>query len=150
MRMLSMGKAQIWQSLSYLLLNRLSINIYTTCQKRLGNMHELGITENILSIVSEHAEEKGASKIIKIHLRIGEMTQIVDDCINFYFEQLSEGTIAEGAELIFEHVPITVRCSACGMEKEASDYDFICPSCKTVCIEFLSGRELAVDNIEIE
>jgi hydrogenase nickel incorporation protein HypA/HybF len=113
-------------------------------------MHELGITENIISIVTEHAEEKGANKVTKIHLKIGEMTQIVDDCISFYFEQLSEGTIAEGAELIFDKIPIRVRCSKCGMEKEASDYDFICPSCKTVCIEFINGRELAVDNIEIE
>ena len=113
-------------------------------------MHELGITENIIAIVTEHAQETKAKKVTKIRLQIGEMTQIVDDCISFYFEQLSEGTVAEGAELEFEKIPIRVRCSKCGAEKEASDYDFICPSCRTVCIEFLTGRELAVDNIEIE
>lgn len=113
-------------------------------------MHEFGITENIMSIVLSHGEKEGAKKVIKIYLKIGEMTQIVDDSIRFYFEQLSEGTIAEGAELIVENVPVRVRCSKCGTEKEAADYNFTCPSCGTVCIEFIGGRELEVDNIEIE
>ncbi len=113
-------------------------------------MHELGITENILSIVLSHGEEKDAKKILKISLKIGEMTQIVDECIRFYFDQLSEGTIAQGAKLVVENVPIRVRCTNCGNIKEAPDYNFNCPSCGNICIEFVSGRELLVEDIEIE
>lgn len=113
-------------------------------------MHELGITENILSIVLSHSEEKGAKKVLKINLKIGEMTQIVDECIRFYFDELSKGTMAEGAELVFDNVPIRVRCSECGTTKEASDYDFTCPQCGNICVEFVNGRELSVEDIEIE
>lgn len=113
-------------------------------------MHEFGITQNILSIALSHAEKEGANKILKISLKIGEMTQIVDECIRFYFDQLSEGTIAEGAELVVENVPIKVRCSNCGNVKEASDYDFTCPSCGNICVEFVNGRELSVESIDVE
>ena len=136
--------------LSYLLLIWLSINIYATCQNWLVTMHELGITENIISIAVSHGEKEGATKILSISLKIGELTQLVDDSIRFYFEQLSEGTIAEGAELEFEIMPIRVRCSKCGSEKEASDYNFNCPSCGQICVEFIGGREMEVENIEIE
>jgi len=113
-------------------------------------MHELGITENIISIVLKHGEKEDAKKITKITLKIGELTQVVGDCIQFYFDQLSKDTIAENAELVIEYIPIKVRCADCGSEKEASNYDFTCPSCGAICTEFTAGREFLVDDIEVE
>ncbi len=113
-------------------------------------MHELGITENILSIVLSHAKEEGANRISKVTLKFGEMTQIVDESIRFHFDILSKDTIAEEAELVIERIPIRVRCSKCGETKEASDYNFICPSCGNICVEFVSGKEMFVDAIETE
>jgi len=113
-------------------------------------MHELGITENILSIVLSHGEEEGAGRITKVTLKFGEMTQIVDESIRFHFDILSKDTIAEDAELVIERIPIKVRCHKCGEIKEASDYDFICPSCGNICIEFVNGKEMFVDAIETE
>ncbi len=60
-------------------------------------MHELGITQSILSIAMEKASEIQASKITKINLIIGELSGIVDDCVQFYFDFLSQDTIAAEA-----------------------------------------------------
>ena len=40
-------------------------------------MHELPITEKIISIAEEHCREAGASSVRKIHLVIGEHSGIV-------------------------------------------------------------------------
>ncbi|MDI6689865.1 MAG: hydrogenase maturation nickel metallochaperone HypA [Actinomycetota bacterium] len=113
-------------------------------------MHELGITENILSIALEQAQQRDAKKILKIRLKIGEMTAVVDECIRFYFEILSKDTMAEGAEIEVENVPIKVKCPRCGKIREANDYNFICPQCEVLSTEIVSGRELYVSSIEIE
>ncbi len=57
-------------------------------------MHELPITEGILKISTEAA---GGRQITTIHLVVGELSSIVDDSIQFYFDMLSKGTVAEGA-----------------------------------------------------
>ena len=64
-------------------------------------MHELSITRNILSIALEKANAAHANKIRKINLVIGELSGIVDECVQFNFGFLSEDTIAAEATLFF-------------------------------------------------
>ena len=52
-------------------------------------MHELPITEGILKIATEAAEGR---RITTIHLLVGELSSIVDDSVQFYFDILSKGT----------------------------------------------------------
>jgi len=113
-------------------------------------MHEMGITESILSIALEQAQQRDAQRILKIRLKIGEMTAVVDECIRFYFEILSKDTMAEGAEIEVENVPIKVKCPRCGRVRRASDYNFTCPECDVLSTEIVSGRELYLSSIEIE
>jgi len=67
-------------------------------------MHELAVTESIIEIVSRHAAEAGARKVSAINLVIGDLSSIVDDSVQFYFDYLSRDTIAAGAELTPEHL----------------------------------------------
>jgi len=46
-------------------------------------MHELAVTENILSIASKHAQESGATRVTAINLVIGQLSSIVDDSVQF-------------------------------------------------------------------
>lgn len=50
-------------------------------------MHELGITRNIVAIVSEHA---GDNKVKRVSLEIGKLSAIMPDAIRFYFDVFSE------------------------------------------------------------
>ena len=76
-------------------------------------MHELTVTQSILDIALESAEQEGGAKIGRISLIIGEMTGVVEECVRFYFRLISRGTAAEDAELAVRLVPITVRCQGC-------------------------------------
>ncbi|MEA3408241.1 MAG: hydrogenase maturation nickel metallochaperone HypA [Chloroflexota bacterium] len=114
-------------------------------------MHELAVTENILEIVGRHARAAEAERVLRIHLVIGELSSIVDDCVQFYFDYLSEDSIAEGANLVFERVPITLRCGACGHEWQPGDAaDWTCPACGLARAGVTAGREFYVDSIEVE
>jgi len=113
-------------------------------------VHELAVTESILEIVQRKATQADASRITLIHLVLGEWAGLVDDCIQFYFDILSEGTLAEGAKLSFQRIPPRFRCRACGAEFSPSEYDWACPQCGSLGGELIAGREFYVESIEVE
>ena len=113
-------------------------------------MHELSITQSVLNIVTEHAERAAAQKVTTINLVLGELTGFVDDSIQFYFDMLSPGTLAEGAKLAIQRVPARIRCRACGAEFALGDSNWLCPTCGAVGGEVLDGRQFQVESIEVE
>jgi hydrogenase nickel incorporation protein HypA/HybF len=114
-------------------------------------VHEGPVTESILKIVLDYAEEKKAERVTKVHVTIGEMTGYVEDSIRFYWDSLTVGTKAEGAELEISYVPIRIKCGSCGNEYIAPDqFSLFCPSCGFFGGTTVTGKELTVDSIEIE
>jgi len=113
-------------------------------------MHELGITENIVNIALEKANEAQAKNVIQINLVIGEMSGFVPDCIQFYFDSLSQDTIAQGAVLHFESVPTQLRCRNCSTTFRPQDTLWSCPKCQGQSVEISKGRELYIESMEVE
>ena len=54
------------------------------------------------------------SKPLVLSLAWGAVPNVIGDSVQFYWDIVSQGTIAEGAQLHFEHVPATLRCLGCG------------------------------------
>ncbi len=120
-------------------------------------MHELSVTQSVLDIALTHARQAGANRILRIHLTVGDLSGIVGESVQFYFDFVSRETLAEGAELIFRHVPAQFRCQACGAVYEperrgtvSSRPDWTCPLCGELRPEIVGGRELSVESIEVE
>jgi hydrogenase nickel incorporation protein HypA/HybF len=74
-------------------------------------MHELSVTQSLLDLALRHA---GGQRITDIHMEVGAMAGVVATSVEFYFEHLSQGSLAEGARLHFEAVPLKIVCQACG------------------------------------
>ncbi len=113
-------------------------------------MHELSITQNILDLALEKAHEVKAKEIKKVNLVIGEMTGIVGDCVQFYFDFLGKGTAAEKATLSINIVPIKVKCRNCAQSFQPGDSEWTCPRCQGASAEIVAGKELFVESIEVE
>lgn len=67
-------------------------------------MHELHATEAIVRLAVETAQQSGAGRVTAIDLTLGELSDITEDSVQFYFDALSRGTTAEGAALRFRRV----------------------------------------------
>jgi hydrogenase nickel incorporation protein HypA/HybF len=113
-------------------------------------MHELSVTQGMLEIVLRHAQQAGAQRITHINLVIGDLTSIVDDSVQFYFDFISQNTIAEGAQLVFQRTPATFRCRDCENTFVSNQRDFICPQCGEMRVEVVAGSEFRVESIEVE
>lgn len=113
-------------------------------------MHEMPVTQSVLEIALRHAESADASRITDIYLVIGQLSSFVDDAIQFYWDIISEGTIAQGATLHFERIPAQARCDNCGAEYRLEGMDFTCPGCGGVAVTIVAGKEFYVDSINVE
>jgi len=112
-------------------------------------MHELSITQNILDIALRHAEQAGASRINRINLTIGQLSSIVDDSVQFYWDLISEGTIAEGAKLTFKRIPTELLCLDCNQKYIPGVDELVCPNCGSTHIKIVAGLEFFLESIDV-
>jgi hydrogenase nickel incorporation protein HypA/HybF len=78
------------------------------------------------------------------------MTGVVSDCVQFYFDFISKGTIAEGATLSFTMIPSKTQCQSCNKTFELKEFDWICPYCGSNSLQIIAGKELFLESIEVE
>jgi len=115
-------------------------------------MHEFSICEGIVQAALEEMArvDPPAIALHKTTVIVGEMHQIVPDNMVFAYEVLTRDTKAAGSELELKFVPIKAKCAECGWEGEIRQPLFLCGACASGSIELLSGKELYVENLEIE
>ncbi len=113
-------------------------------------MHELSVTESLLSLALSHAEKAHASKVTDLHLVIGRLSSIVDDSVQFYWDFVAENSICAGAKLHFERKPAVLKCEDCNREYKIEKDLLPCPTCGGFRTSIVSGDEFYLDSIEIE
>lgn len=115
-------------------------------------MHELSITQGILKTVLRHAAVHNVRKVVSIRLQIGKFSDLEDEWIQKYFDYLSKGTIAEGAALNIERLPIVMQCRTCNKSFEADIArigDLACPTCGAANAVLVAGREYTIKDMEV-
>ena len=113
-------------------------------------MHELPVTENILEIALRHAEAAGAARVTDIYLVIGQLASIVDDSVQFYWDMISEDTIAAGARLHFKRIPAEMLCFDCQVTYQPGEGELACPRCGGRHVKVVSGEQFRMEAIEVE
>ena len=115
-------------------------------------MHEYPLVKRIIQIAEKHAVEKGADRVTKVNLVVGDYSGIVADCILLYFDIVSNGTICESSVLDIERVKPLLRCKKCGSHFERKPFNFNCNSerCDGEGEPTEIGREFFIQSIEVE
>jgi len=113
-------------------------------------MHELYATQAILEKTLQKAAEEKAKRITDVHLVIGELSTYADDSVQFYWDEISKGTMAEGAKLHFRHVSAELQCMACFTKYQPIEEEILCPSCGSSGAKILDGEEFYMEALDVE
>ncbi len=113
-------------------------------------MHELAITESILEIALRHAESANASRINHLYLVVGQLSSVVDDSVQFYWDLIAKDTIAAEAQLHFRRIPARLECSLCEMQYAPGDEALACPYCGSIQVKVVAGEEFYLEAIDVE
>ena len=108
-------------------------------------MHELGITEEVVEIVSARA---GGARVRRVVLEIGRLTAVLPDAVRFCFAACSEATALEGAELEIIETAGRAACRRCGGEVHLEQPFGRC-GCGSSDLEWLAGEELRIIEFEL-
>jgi hydrogenase nickel incorporation protein HypA/HybF len=113
-------------------------------------MHELPITQSILEISIRHARQSGAKRITDLYLVIGQLSYVVDDSVQFYWDMIAKDTIAEGARLHFRRVPAEFLCLDCSRRYPVDGENLPCPDCGSTHVKVAAGDEFRLESIDVE
>ena len=112
-------------------------------------MHELAVTESILSIATRYAQKENARQVTDIYIALGQLSSIVDDSVQFYWDIISQDSLCAGARLHFERQPARLLCLDCQKEYTLNGDLTGCPNCQSPRVKVIAGDEFQMDSIEI-
>ncbi len=112
-------------------------------------MHELGIAQNILDIVRQSVLKEQIEAVRGIKLRVGQLSGVVPDSLDFCFKAIVSNTEMQRASLSIEQIPTTTECRNCMHRFQVEEFDFTCPACRSTNLELISGKELEIVEIEL-
>jgi hydrogenase nickel incorporation protein HypA/HybF len=112
-------------------------------------VHELSICQAMLTQVEGIAREHSAQSVTRITLRVGSLSGVDPELLRHAFPLASAGTVAEGAELCTETLPLRVHCRTCGAQTEAAANRLLCGVCRDYRTDLVSGDELLLASVEL-
>jgi hydrogenase nickel incorporation protein HypA/HybF len=110
-------------------------------------MHEVSLMKNLFKMIDTYSREYRLKNITRVVIRLGKLANADPDALQFAFEAVSPGTVAEGADFIIEHVEPRSRCTVCGHEFASSVMMRSCPECGEPA-DYIEGREMYLQTLE--
>ncbi|HUL53423.1 MAG TPA: hydrogenase maturation nickel metallochaperone HypA [Opitutaceae bacterium] len=113
-------------------------------------MHELGIAQSALELALAHARKAGAARVRRLVIRVGALSGVDPEALDFAFAAILPGTAAEGAAVQIDPVAAVAYCPDCQQDfTPDTDHFFECPKCGRLCATIKQGRELDLMRLEV-
>jgi hydrogenase nickel incorporation protein HypA/HybF len=113
-------------------------------------MHELSIAEAIINSTLDEVSKQGGGKVEEVGLRIGSLSGVMPDALEFAYEIAVRDTALDGSVINMEVIPATGKCAECGELCSFEMTPFMCPACGSFKIDLERGYELDIAYIRIE
>jgi hydrogenase nickel incorporation protein HypA/HybF len=114
-------------------------------------MHEVSIAQAILDTVEDECRAAGIrAAVSRVQVKIGALSAVVPDSLEFAFSTMKEGTRCSNAILEWDEIPLVISCHGCGAETRLDSPIFLCASCGAQDVKIESGRELKLTSFDIQ
>ncbi len=113
-------------------------------------MHEFSIAMSIIEIAEEEARAVDSSKILKLELNVGTMAGIEYYALDTALEIAVKNTLLENAVIKVNKIQGRAKCTDCNHEFDISSVFDVCPNCKGLFSDVISGKELKIKSIVVE
>jgi hydrogenase nickel incorporation protein HypA/HybF len=112
-------------------------------------MPAIGLMQHALHLALEEADHRHARRIHSLRLRVGRRAGVEVEALITAFGVVSRGTLAEGARVEIEPIPVTWYCQVCASEVTLATQQPLCPQCGGTAMEMRHGREMEVAEMEV-
>ncbi len=112
-------------------------------------MHELAVCQALIEQVEGIARERLAQRVDTVCVSIGPLSGVEPRLLEQAFPVASAGTVADGASLVLDCLPVRVRCQQCDQVTDALPSRLVCGNCGDWHTELVSGDELILSRVEL-
>lgn len=113
-------------------------------------MHEMSIAEGVIQLLEEQAAAQQFSRVRTVWLEIGPLAAVETEALRFCFEEVTRGSLAEGARLEIVEVPGIAWCLGCSSSVPVRQRYDACPHCGSHHLQITQGDELRVKELEVD
>ena len=114
------------------------------------SMHEASIAMDLVQLVIEQAKLHGAKKVTRVVVRLGKLSSIIPEALDFAWQSARADTVAKHARLEIEVIPARAKCSTHGEVLLDLQRGIRCPICDLPTPQIIAGEELELDSLELE
>jgi len=112
-------------------------------------VHETGIAWSILETARNEAARAGGP-LSAVGVRLGEMSGVVAEALEFAFDALKAEAGLAAAELVVERVPVQALCPQCGSTaRPEGELILWCPQCGSP-MRIVEGEQMEIAWIEVQ
>jgi hydrogenase nickel incorporation protein HypA/HybF len=112
-------------------------------------MHEVSICEGIRGVIEDQALKHGFLAVRRITLEIGAFAGVEKTALEFSFDGVMRGSVAEGALLEIVDLPGRAWCHDCAKVVEIAERLDPCPKCGGGRLLPEGGNEMRIRNMEV-
>ncbi len=112
-------------------------------------MHEMALCERLVAIIEKEAVAGGFHQVHSVSLEVGPLAGVEKDALEFGFQAVTRGTVADGAVLRILPATAQAQCPLCGWRQIVSQPISLCPACDGP-LNVSGGRELRIKEMEVE
>jgi hydrogenase nickel incorporation protein HypA/HybF len=113
-------------------------------------MHEVSVATALIRSVLAHKAERNLSRISQIVIRIGPLSGIMPEALQFAYDSLRQGTLLQDTELVMQESGMNTECRHC---HHAFDHPLMpdrCPRCGSEDLRILGGDEFYIQHLVTE
>lgn len=112
-------------------------------------MHEMSLCEGIRSVIEDATRGRDIARLKTVRVEIGRFAGVEKPALEFAFDVVMRGSVAEGAQLIMLDLPGRAMCYDCVKEVEIDDRLAPCPECGGGRLMPTGGDEMRIKDLEI-
>lgn len=110
-------------------------------------MHELGVVYEVIKIVDRFSKENNITKVEKIVLEVGKLSQAIPRFIQECYPAAVDNTPYEETTLEIIELPANGKCRNCNEIYDIIKNRKICPECEGEDYELISGQEFNIKEV---
>lgn len=113
-------------------------------------MHEVSIANSIIETVQNLLPENSNEYVSSVQIKVGELSSIEIDALQFSFDIIKAKTPLNKAELKIEIIEGKAQCSDCNEVFPMHGFATPCPNCNSYLVKILQGKEMKIVSFEME
>ena len=113
-------------------------------------MNEQPLIQALLKTVQQVADAHGATRVISIHVRIGESSQVEPELLSNTYSKLVQDTPLKDTVLTVQRAHLEAACNQCGNRFPIEHGHFECDKCGSMRVSLRGDEELLLESVTLE